>query len=309
MPWPRWLRRLWHIPLAEKQLDAELRFHLERQVDAHVADGMSPAEARWQANLEFGGLERFKEECRDARWKHHLDVLIRDFQFAFRGLRKDRRFAFVAIFALALGVAASTAIFSVVDNALLEPFPYKDQRNLVVMAVHNLDDPDPFYPSRSSFPGVLGRSGHLKPGVSPREAQADLNVIAKQLSAVYPKDYPKHFVIQVTRFPYAVVSPQFRNWLFIFCGAVGLLLLISCGNVANLLLARALTREKEFSVRTALLALRRFSPRRPPGQCPARMARKTTRSHTDRGGKEAGPCPAAQQPAIPGGRALAMTQG
>ena len=68
MRWPRWLRRLWHTPLAEKQLDAELRFHLEQQVGANLAGGMSPAEARRQANLEFGGLERFKEECRDARW-------------------------------------------------------------------------------------------------------------------------------------------------------------------------------------------------------------------------------------------------
>jgi putative ABC transport system permease protein len=393
MRWPHWLRRIWHTPLAEKQLDAELRFHLEQQVNANVANGMAPAEALRQANLEFGGLERFKEECRDARWKHHLDVLVRDFQFAFRGLRKDRRFAFVSIFALALGIGASTAIFSVVDNALLEPFPYKDQRNLVVMAVHNLDDPDnqerggrnqysypefqdylhqnhvfdgfignaeddvvysygdsnlrlganyvtpgsfellgvapylgrnldphdyepgapPVFVLRYSawvaqfnadpsmigksftlngvprtlvgitaprfawggidlwiprdpvapstlpgrpFPAYWGAVGHLKPGVSPREAQADLNVIAKQLSSIYPKDYPKRFAIQVTRFPYAVVSPQFRNWLFIFCGAVGLLLLISCGNVANLVLARAITREKEFSLRTALGASR-----------------------------------------------------
>jgi hypothetical protein len=77
MRWPHWLRRLWHTPLAEKRLDAELRFHLEQQVNANLATGMSPSEARRQANLEFGGLERFKE-CRDARWKHHLDVLIRD---------------------------------------------------------------------------------------------------------------------------------------------------------------------------------------------------------------------------------------
>ena len=106
-------------------------------------------------------------------------------------------------------------------------------------------------PGRPS-PAYWGAVGHLKPGVSPREAEADLNVIAKQLSPIYPQGYPKRFVIQVTRFPYAVVSPQFRNWLFIFSGAVGLLLLISCSNVANLLLARDITREKEFSVRTAL---------------------------------------------------------
>jgi len=77
------------------------------------------------ACLEFGGVERFKEECREARWEHHLDILVRDFRFALRGLAKDRRFAFIAIFALALGIGASTAIFSVVYNALFEPFAYK----------------------------------------------------------------------------------------------------------------------------------------------------------------------------------------
>jgi hypothetical protein len=138
----RWLRRLWKKSLSEKRLESELQFHLEQQIADYAASGMSPAEARRRACIEFGGLERFKEECREARWENHLEILARDFRFALRGLAKDRHFAFIAIFALALGIGASTAIFSVVDNALLEPFPYKDSRHLVTIRVHDKDQSD-----------------------------------------------------------------------------------------------------------------------------------------------------------------------
>lgn len=138
----RWFRRLWQKALTERRLDSELQFHLEQQIADYVASGLPPSEARRRASLEFGCLERFKEECREARWENHLDIFARDFRFAFRGLLKDRRFALISIFALALGIGASTAIFSVVDNALFEPFPYKDSRHLVVIRIHNRDSAD-----------------------------------------------------------------------------------------------------------------------------------------------------------------------
>ena len=138
----RWFRRLWQKALTERRLDSALQFHLEQQIADYVASGLPPSEARRRASLEFGCLERFKEECREARWENHLDIFARDFRFAFRGLLKDRRFALISIFALALGIGASTAIFSVVDNALFEPFPYKDSRHLVVIRIHNRDSAD-----------------------------------------------------------------------------------------------------------------------------------------------------------------------
>src|SRR5258707_11434009 len=110
----RWLRRLFQKSRADKDLDRELQFHLERQIADHIAVGISPEEARRRANLEFGSLERVKEEVRDTRWETHLDNLFRDFRVALRSLPKDRRFALIAIFALALGSGASTVLFSII---------------------------------------------------------------------------------------------------------------------------------------------------------------------------------------------------
>src|ERR1700722_7119735 len=135
----RWLRRLGHKPLIEKRLDSELHFHLEQQIADYIASGLSPAEERRRANLEFGSVEGFKEECREARWENRLELLLHDIQFAFRGLRKNPRFTLVAILALALGIGASTAMFSVIYNALVAPFPYRDQGRLVTLRIHDLD--------------------------------------------------------------------------------------------------------------------------------------------------------------------------
>ena len=134
-----WLRRLGHKPLVEKRLDSELHFHLEQQIVDYIASGLSPAEARRRANLEFGSVEGFKEECREARWENRLELLLHDIQFALRSLLKNPRFAIAAILALALGIGASTAMFSVIYNALVAPFPYKDQGRLVTLGIRDLD--------------------------------------------------------------------------------------------------------------------------------------------------------------------------
>jgi len=138
-----WLRRLLHKSHNASQLDKELCFHLEQQIDDYVAAGMSPQESRRRAQQEFGGLERVKEEVRDTRWETHLDNLLRDFRHAFRNLRKDLRFSLVAIFALALGIGATTIVFSVVYNVFFHALTYKNYNRSIVISMDK--------------PGSLGR--------------------------------------------------------------------------------------------------------------------------------------------------------
>jgi hypothetical protein len=111
-----WFRRLLHKSRCESELDKELRFHLEQQIADNIAAGASPETARRQAQQEFGGLERVKEEVRDTRWESHLENLFRDFRYALRNLRKDRPFAIIAVFALALGIGVFTLVFSIFYN-------------------------------------------------------------------------------------------------------------------------------------------------------------------------------------------------
>ena len=118
-----WIRRLFHTSRAEKELDTELRFHLDHQIADNVAAGMEPGEARRQALLTLGGLENVKEEVREAHWETRLEHLFRDFRYALRNLRKDRRFSLTAILVLALGIGANTAVFSVVNALILHPLP------------------------------------------------------------------------------------------------------------------------------------------------------------------------------------------
>jgi putative ABC transport system permease protein len=314
-----------------------------------------------------------------------MGTLGQDIRFALRNLRKSPSFAIISAVTLALGIGASTAIFSVIENVLMEPFPYRDAARLVSVQIHDnernqpggrpvfsgpefldyvaqnhvfdrviandgLDilyrsgegmerfngnlvtpgtfefmgmpaylgrvaqpadyepgappvfvmryktwvtrfnaDPSlinktfvlngtqrtligvmpprfgwgaadmwiPTKPSRAAaterngFPMYWFLLGHLKPGVSIRQAESDLTVVAKNLATVYPKDYPKKFSVHIETLTDLVVG-RFRTTLYIVLAAVSLLLLIGCGNVANLLLARATTREKEFAIRAAL---------------------------------------------------------
>jgi len=132
-----WLRRLFHKSRSESQLDKELRFHLEQQIADNIAAGLPPQEARRRAQQDFGGLDRVKEEVRDTRWETHLESLARDLRYALRNLRKDRRFSLIAILALALGIGASTIVFSVAYNVFFHALPYKDFNRSVVFEIRN----------------------------------------------------------------------------------------------------------------------------------------------------------------------------
>jgi len=387
----RWLRRIWQKPLMEKKLDSELLFHVEQRIAENIAKGMSPEEANREAKIEFGGIELFKERCRDERPETHIHSFFYDLRFAWRNLRKDARFFFLAVFALALGVGSSTVIFSVVYNGMLHPFPYRAANRLVALGFaekgdpqkrqvmfklddidamrggnHTLDDlvayanwfavynssgaAENLHGCRVSgnfggffgVPPLLGRgvepadeisgappvvvlsfiawnrsfhadpnivgqnilldgsgftvvgvmpkrftvdgadfwapiapasrakvnrseitnepeyffaTGILQPGVTRATADADLQVIARENARIHPDRYPSTFLFRTESLNDAVVA-DFRSILILLMAAVCMLMLISCSNVTNLLLARATAREKEMALRASIGASR-----------------------------------------------------
>jgi putative ABC transport system permease protein len=128
------LRSLFRRNEVESELDDELRFHFDQQVEKFVQSGLPVAEARRRARLIFGGSDQIKEECREARGIHFLETLAQDLHFGIHMLRKTPGFATIAVLTLALGIGANSAIFSVVDGILLRPLPYADVSRLVTIA-------------------------------------------------------------------------------------------------------------------------------------------------------------------------------
>jgi predicted permease len=127
----------WKKDASNVQLSEELQFHLERQTEANIANGMSPEEARSAAKAGFENLPTAIEECYEARGVAWLDDLAHDLRYGLRTMVKYRSFTVVTVFTLALGIGACTAIFSLVSAVLIQSLPYGNPGQLVYLFTPN----------------------------------------------------------------------------------------------------------------------------------------------------------------------------
>ncbi|MEW6732501.1 MAG: ABC transporter permease [Acidobacteriota bacterium] len=130
---------LFHKARMEQELKEEIDAYLEMLVELKIKEGLNPGEARRLALIELGGKEQVKERVREVRMGYYLETLWQDLRYAARRLRRNPGFTAVSILTLALGIGASTAIFSAVNPILFEPLPYPQAGQVTMIWDHGLD--------------------------------------------------------------------------------------------------------------------------------------------------------------------------
>lgn len=131
------LRSLFRRPRLERELDAELRFHLDQLTEENIASGMTPADARQAARRMIGGVAQWQEECRDMRRVNFVEDLVQDVRLTIRSLAKSPAFTAVVVATLALGIGANTAIFTIAHGVLLRPLNYSKPDQLTYLTAES----------------------------------------------------------------------------------------------------------------------------------------------------------------------------
>ena len=124
------LRALFRRDTVETELDQELHFHFEKEVEKYMRSGLPEEESRRRVRLAFGGDSQIKEDCREARGTGFIETTLQDVRYALRQLRENPVFAVVMVLTLALSIGANSAIFSVIDSVLLHSLPYRHPEKL-----------------------------------------------------------------------------------------------------------------------------------------------------------------------------------
>jgi putative ABC transport system permease protein len=182
----------------EQRLTDEMGFHVDMQTEALVRAGAGTADARRQALVAFGGRERWRDAARDEYRGQLLDHLGQDLRYGARSLRHARLFSAAAIATLALGIGATTAIFSVVDAVLLRPLPYADPNGLVMLWEHHMSDVGPAH-------NVTGPANFLDWRDEARSFSAMAAFVSTRVTVVAPGGDP---VSEQTRYASAALLPM-----------------------------------------------------------------------------------------------------
>ena len=140
---PLRIRSLFRRRHVEREMDEELRFHIDQQTEQYVARGMTPSDARTAVLREIGGIERRKEEIRETRRVSWFENLWRDIRYAVRVLRRAPAYTTIAVLTLALGIGANTAIFTAINAVLLRPLAYGDAAQLTVIQYRHQESAAP----------------------------------------------------------------------------------------------------------------------------------------------------------------------
>ena len=215
---PLRLRSLFRWAQADQELDDELRDHLERKTEEYVTQGMTQAEARRRARVDIGGIEKCKEECRDARHASWLQDLAQDIRYGLRMLRKNPGFTVVAVLTLALGIGANTAIFTLLHASLWTPLPVTDPKEIfhLMRASSQGDFAGEFsysYPLFQQFSKIASPWGEVFATETVRPTKFGLNGVSDQRIAGAPVSGNFFSVLNVGPIVGRVLEPQDDNVL------------------------------------------------------------------------------------------------